>query len=197
MYEVEYASLVRWGQTLVGAIGRTQLGHSIALTGDGLRFFVGSNGFCTATAANLGLCQVYELSEQKDWIQIGSLLGTTESEEVGLHGSMSLNGAKNTLVDGAVRGAVTILEENGTQWGVVEPITSSYGNSAPFGKSVSLTQDGSMILVGVPTYNSFTGFFELLSSKIECISLYKSLIQVLFICHQIYVHIHFDCDVIL
>ena len=26
-----------------------------------------------------------------------------------------------------MRGAVAILEENGTQWGVVEPITSSYG----------------------------------------------------------------------
>jgi len=164
VYKLDSLSLVNQGQTLVGTTDGAQFGYSVSLSGDGRRLVVGSKGFHTENARKTGLCVVYELQAQ-NWTRIGALAGNKENEEAGSHVSMSKTGSvvscsKSTFLDGNVKGAVAVLEENEAEWNIVDTIISSHGNSSSFGASVSLSQDGKTLLAGAPSYNSSAGFFE-------------------------------------
>jgi len=158
-------SYINRGQSLVGTSDGQQLGYSIALSGDGQRLVVGSNGFRTANMKGTGLCEVYELQDQI-WTKIVALIGNEENEKAGSHVFISEDGnvvtcSRNTFISDATIGAVSVLEENGTGWNILDTIISSFGNSTSFGSSVSLSRDGSMIITGAPSYKSTVGFFEL------------------------------------
>eukprot|EP00578_Thalassiosira_sp_NH16_P000782 CAMPEP_0181141398 /NCGR_PEP_ID=MMETSP1071-20121207/35801_1 /TAXON_ID=35127 /ORGANISM="Thalassiosira sp., Strain NH16" /LENGTH=409 /DNA_ID=CAMNT_0023228383 /DNA_START=302 /DNA_END=1528 /DNA_ORIENTATION=+ len=158
------SSLVNQGQPLVGAIAGAQMGYSVSLSDNGSRVVVGSTGFGTENTAKTGLCAVYELQEE-NWTQIATLIGNEDSEKTGLYVSITNSGnaiscSKIINVDGAMKGAVSVLEEHETGWDIVDTVISSLGSSTSFGASVSISQDGSMLLSGDPSHNSSAGYFE-------------------------------------
>jgi len=166
VYKLDTLSLVGQGQTLIGTMDKARFGYSVSLSGDGQRLVVGSSGFNTGNAARAGLCEVYEI-QAKNWTRLGFLVGK-EEEHVGYHVSISKNGnevscSKYTFPDGVKEGAVVLLEESIAEWNVVDTVLSSRGNSPSFGASVSLSQDGAIVLAGAPSYNTSAGFFELLA----------------------------------
>jgi len=173
LYKLDSFSLVKHGQTLMGSADGDRFGYSVSLSGDGHRLIVGSNGVNAGNATKTGLCEIFELRGQNNWTLSGALVGTEENERVGSHVSMSNIGSvascsKYTFPDGVTKGAVTVLRENDVEeWSVVETILSSQENSPSFGASVSLSQDGSTLLAGAPSYNSSTGFFELFSTRVD------------------------------
>ena len=155
-------------KVLVGDTLDGRFGYSVSVSSDGNRVAVGSSGFSTSSISRSGLCEVYE-EQRGEWTKIGSLVGTEMNEEAGTHVAISQNGnivscSKNTSNGGTKPGMVTILREEEEGWNVVDTVTTSLGNStASFGASVSLSQDGKIILVGAPSYNSSAGFFQLFS----------------------------------
>jgi len=165
VYELEPPLLVH-KQTLVGTMEKARFGYSVSLSGDGQRLVVGSSGFNPGSAAKAGLCEIYEL-QARSWTRLGWLTGKKE-EQVGNHVSISKNGSvvscsKYIFSGGVKKGAVQVLEENAAEWSVVDTTLSSQGYSSSFGASVSLSQDGTIILSGAPSYNTSAGFFELLA----------------------------------
>jgi hypothetical protein len=165
VFRLEDSSFIPHGQTLMGWSDGAQFGFSVALSGDGRRLVVGSSGFGTAAAAKVGLCEVFDISESSAWTQIGNAVGGAENEEAGLHVSISTDGSvvscsKVNLYEGGIQGTVAILQQNSTNWDLVDSLVTVQGNSS-FGTSVSLSQDGKLIAVGAPSYNSTAGRFEL------------------------------------
>jgi len=163
----ESPSLVKQGQTIVGSTAGSQLGYSVAISGDGTRVGIGSNGYSTSNITRAGLCEVYEFQEQS-WSKTGYLIGEEENEETGLHVSISLSGnlvgcSKNTYG----QGAVTILEEGREGWKIKDTVTSSLDDVASFGVAVSLSQYGNTIVAGAPSFNASAGLFEVFSTKEE------------------------------
>ena len=156
-------------KVLVGDTLDARFGYSVSVSSDGNRVVVGSSGFSTSSISRSGLCEVYE-EQRGEWAKIGSLVGNEMNEEAGTHVAISQNGkivscSKSTVDGGTKTGTVSILREEEEGWNVVDTLTASLENStsSSFGASVSLSQDGKIILAGAPSYNSSTGFFELFS----------------------------------
>ena len=166
VYRIDGFNWIVQGQTLGGVTDGAHFGYSVALSGDGMRLVVGSNGFHAGNMTKTGLCEVFEfLEENSSWVKIGGSLGD-DNEEAGSHVSISTDGnifscSKRTSVDGVMIGAVVVLGQNGTDWGVIDTVISSFENSTSFGTSASLSEDGKMLLVGAPAYNSSAGYVEL------------------------------------
>jgi len=163
----ESPSLVKQGQTIVGSTAGSQLGYSVAISGDGTRVGIGSNGYSTSNITRAGLCEVYEFQEQS-WSKTGYLIGEEENEETGLHVAISSSGnhvgcSKNNYE----QGTVTILEEGREGWKVKDTVTSSLDDAASFGMAVSLSQYGNTIVAGAPSFNASAGLFEVFSTKEE------------------------------
>ena len=160
-------SLIKQGQTLVGANDDAQFGYSVSLSSSGTRLAVGSNGFRSKNLTKVGRCAVYEL-RQENWIEIGHFIGTEENEETGLYVAIAVNGnvvscSKINSVGGASIGSVAILEEVKAGWNVLDVIGASLGKSSSFGAYVSLSRDGKWIVAGDPSYYSSKGFVEILT----------------------------------
>ncbi|KAL7554712.1 hypothetical protein ACHAWF_018678 [Thalassiosira exigua] len=163
IYKLEGSSLSH-KHDFFGATDGAQFGYSIALSGDGERIVIGSNGYRT----NAGICEVHQYYAG-NWTQVGALIGENDREEAGSHVSISANGGtvsctKRTFVGDGEEGSVMILKENTSDWRVVDAINASVENAASFGASVSISQDGKVVTVGAPSYNSSAGFFELFES---------------------------------
>jgi hypothetical protein len=156
---------VTLGQVLTGTSESAQFGYSLALSGDGKRIVVGSNGYSLSEGSNEGSCEMFELDiETTRWTPIGEVYGESVNEEAGYHVSMAENGkwiaCSKTSTSGNPEGAVIVAQEVEGEWQVYDTLTT-YENSPSFGSSTSISQDGEDVIVGAPLFNSTTGYVEL------------------------------------
>ena len=172
VYSFDNGAWVKLGQGLAGLMDNAQFGYSLALSGDGKRLVVGSNGYSTAEFSNVGSCEVFELNVQTSkWKQIGEVIGDDNNEGAGYHVSMSENGlwvscSKTDFASGSPEGVVQVLGEDiSNEWRVKDLMAPYFENSTSFGTSTYLSQGGEHILIGAPLFNNSMGYVEVLSRE--------------------------------
>ncbi|KAL3793759.1 hypothetical protein HJC23_013321 [Cyclotella cryptica] len=166
-YNLSDSKWVNNGQVLNGMSDNAQFGYSVALSGDGKRIAVGSNGYSSSSESIAGSCQIFELNKKTaKWTQLGDVYGEAKNEGAGYHVSISENGkwvacSKTTSSSGTPEGHVLMSREVDSEWQVFDTIAPVYGNSTSFGSSSSISKDGSRLIVGSPMYNNSNGYVEL------------------------------------
>lgn len=152
---------VRSGQVLTGIMDNAQFGYSLALSGNGKRLIVGSNGYSTSDQSNVGSCEVFEYNQR--WTQIFAVFGDEDNEEAGYQVSISSDGKWVACSKkGVIISTVVVANEGKTEWTVTEVIEPYFRNSTSYGSSTAISMNGEDIIVGAPLFNTSTGFVELL-----------------------------------
>jgi hypothetical protein len=165
-FDSSNSTWVNNGQVLNGIMDNAQFGYSVALSGDGQRVVVGSNGYSSSSKSIEGSCEIFELNKVTAiWKQIGKFYGETEHKGAGYQVSISENGqwitcSKTMSSSGSSEGIVLISRDVDSEWQVVDTIMPVYGNSTSFGSSTSISEDGNDVVVGSPMYNNSNGYVE-------------------------------------
>ncbi|MCK5475628.1 MAG: hypothetical protein KAI71_03550, partial [Candidatus Pacebacteria bacterium] len=141
-------------------------GSSVALSSDGSILAVGATGWEGATGTNIGGVYIYDWSSV--WTQRGSVLEASDATDSDYFGSsVALSSDGSILAVGAyvwegVTGSNTggvYLYDWGSAWtqrgSVLE--ASDATDSDYFGKSVALSSDGSVLVVGASSWEGATG----------------------------------------
>jgi hypothetical protein len=144
------------GGDLIGDTDDDYLGDSVHLSDDGTTVLVGIPGKNNDT----GAARVFK-NINDNWVQIGSdLNGTGAFSEFGFITDISGDG--NTIAIAAPvknndTGEVTIYENSNNSW--VQKGAALQGDTPNdiFGSSVSLSEDGNVLIVGIAGQNNFIG----------------------------------------
>jgi WD40 repeat protein len=130
-------------------------GTSVALSSqDGTILVIGGKGRDVDGVSNAGHCRVYKLGTE--WELIHSIEGQTENERLGTSVAVSSDGnivACGGETDGNT-GVVKVWNQATSESSAVWPRDKQEG--ALFGYAVSLNEDGKMLAVGAPEWNSAT-----------------------------------------
>ncbi len=165
------AQWIQKGQTIEGQVLYDLTGRSVSVNNDGSIVAVGAT-WGTGDTALTGNVRVFEDSSGI-WIQKGNILkGENYGDEFGR--SVSLNADGSVIVvgvpfsdkNGTNFGCVKVFRDSSNQW--VQMGSSICGNALisgqSFGKSVSLNDDGNILVVGattgLPTGDMTTGCVE-------------------------------------
>ena len=137
----------------------------VSISGNGQRVAVGNQFGIQAGSSNRGSIYIYEFMGGA-WQQIGATIDTpVNNNQPGIDGygiSVSLSADGSRLAAGAstsdatvngVEGAFTVFEFAGGGWNIVGD--SVYGSQPGerFGYDVDISDDGSRVVVGAPSYN--------------------------------------------
>ena len=155
----EYDDL-KWnqiGQDIDGEIRGDLSGESVSLSNDGTIVAIGSP-YNDTNGEDSGHARVWKYDGTK-WNQIGqTILGEAEGDNSGI--SVSLSGDGNRIAIGAEynegepelagTGHVRVWDYDGTKWNQVGKDIDGDYYDARFGKSVSLSKDGTTLVVGSP-----------------------------------------------
>ena len=150
------------GQTIYGSAIGDLFGWSVDITAEGNNIILGSPGYYNNTDRP-GYIRVYSLDSNDEagddtWNQIGQdIIGEANGNLFGYSVSISEDG--ETIAVGAVystnynSGYVKIyrLEDDGTSWGQLGEDIVGEAAKDNFGFSLSLSADGSTIVIGAPS----------------------------------------------
>lgn len=177
----------RIGADIDGENPYDQFGYSLALSDDKTTLVVG--GFRNdGNGADSGHVRVYSLDVSNSWVQVGAdidgkfadeLFGT--SVAVSSHGdTIVIGGTMNDSGEGTVRLYQLSDDQN---WNQVGPDIRGDGIGDNFGRSVAVSDNGMIIAVGAPMYDSSTGqdfglvrVFTLLENNSSFVQLGKDII---------------------
>ncbi len=147
-----------------GETKQAYVGSSVALSGDGNLFVVGGRGFTNdgESTPAVGRCRIFERSETGEFELLSSIVGKNSREELGWSSSISADG--NKVACGGKGGQMLELGETGVArvWDRQSLLESevlprgerfSSIEGASFGSSVSLSSDGSSLVVGAELRN--------------------------------------------
>eukprot|EP00548_Thalassiothrix_antarctica_P001171 CAMPEP_0194138854 /NCGR_PEP_ID=MMETSP0152-20130528/8598_1 /TAXON_ID=1049557 /ORGANISM="Thalassiothrix antarctica, Strain L6-D1" /LENGTH=808 /DNA_ID=CAMNT_0038836473 /DNA_START=583 /DNA_END=3005 /DNA_ORIENTATION=- len=137
VYVYHYAN--EWKELGSSLTGPDEFGRSVSLSADGNRVAVGSPGFDEGSISKVGVCEVYEYSE--DWKQIGSKLkGQNSKERNGYSVILSGNG-KRLGCGGNEESIVRIYESMDSDWKQIEEIIPSIPLTE-FGTALGMNENG-------------------------------------------------------
>jgi len=165
IFEYDGNNWIQIGDDIDGRDLNETFGHSIALSGDGLRLIVGApfgrtNGLFTGDA------RIFSFSGGA-WNQLGDDLGASQNSSYGRAVSISADGTKVAVGgplnddNGFNTGIVEIFEFSNSSWSQIGQTIFGTEESAAAGWSLKLNSDGSRVIVGAPKN---TGFPEDLGS---------------------------------
>jgi len=165
---------VKWQKvgSFVGENNDDQFGYSLSISNDGKRLAIGAPGSSKDSRKRKeGCVYIYEETRDGLWIEVHKSYGKSPYELFGL--SVSLAG--DTLAIGAphykdLRGTVYILRRNVSK---IWETSQIFGDSDPkdnFGWSISLSQHGTQLAVGAPSFHTSTGGYVLLYRYLEIVS---------------------------
>jgi len=148
------------GDDIDGAAAHDRFGGALSLSADGRRIAVGAIGSdASDETTSTGLVQVYDY-RMGSWIKLADdLQGTEKSQLFGRSVSLSANGMRlavgssgtdlqETNEDNVGMIQVFELDDNNSWQNVGDEIYGAHGASTYFGRSVSLSGDGSTLAVG-------------------------------------------------
>jgi len=138
-----------------------QFGYSLALSDDKTTLVVG--GFRNdGNGAESGHVRIYRLDVSNSWIQLGADIdGKAAGELFGTSVAVSSDG--NTVVIGGImnadgEGLVRVYQlSEGGNWIQVGPDIRGEALGFNFGRSVAISDDGKIIAIGAPMYDSSNG----------------------------------------
>jgi len=152
VYEITDNDWVPLGDKLIGDNPRESYGARVALSGDGNRLafsapFVGDQ---------TGAIKIFEWNGNS-WQQLGETrIGPTQNSSLGSSLSFSYDGqilaagANNLLVDGRSDGGVFVYEWQDSSWNQRGDFISADFRTANLGESVSISQNGNTVAIGIP-----------------------------------------------
>lgn len=152
VYELTPNGWVTLGNKLIGDNPRESYGARVTLSGDGNRIafsapFVGDQ---------TGALKIFELHGDT-WQQLGkTIVGPTPNASFGSSLSFSQNGqvlavgANDLLVNGRSDGGVFVFEWQDTSWIQRGGFISASFRTANLGESVSISEDGNTVALGIP-----------------------------------------------
>ncbi len=154
MYQWNGNDWIKMGNTIYANTRLSRLGHSISINGDGTIVAIGEYGYNWSSTSNFdGATFIYKWNGN-DWALMGNRIdASTTGEYFGYSVSIDSEGSKVAI--GAYQyqsqfGTTRIYHWNGNDWTLIDSQvdgTSSYG---AFGKTVSISSDGSVVAGGAP-----------------------------------------------
>jgi hypothetical protein len=149
------------GSTILGSAAGDQLGYAVTINSAGDRI-AASSPYNDEAGSNTGSVRVLQWNGTA-WGQMGaSILGNTTPVNT-LGQSLSMSDDGSILAVSSLTGYVRVYEWNGTAWGqkgsdIYQLTGSPSTGQAKFGESISLSGDGTILAIGVPSGNSYTGY---------------------------------------
>jgi hypothetical protein len=159
VYQYNNTSWIKLGDDIDGEGISEESGYSVSLSSDGTIVAIGASKNGNNNGANSGMVRVYKYSNSS-WNKLGqNIKGEAESDQSGWSVSLSSDGtilAIGTPENGTMgnkRGYVRVYQYNGSSWNKLGE--NIYGDTLgdESGRSVSLSNDGTIIAVGA-IYNS-------------------------------------------
>lgn len=146
------------GQIIYGQNAEDVKGVSVAISGNGSIIALGATGYDGSGSTDNGVVQVYQYVNEHDlWVQLGQdLEGESSYDESGISISLSDNGliiaigAWKNDSSGDDSGHVKIYEYSNDSWVQVGNNINGSTDGDNFGKSVALSNSGSILAVGSP-----------------------------------------------
>ncbi len=138
--------------------GECAFGASVALSADGDTALVGN----PTSNSSPGAAWVFTQGES-GWTRSAMLSGTNAAGEGRFGKSVALSADGNIALIGDPsakngRGVVWVFEREGSSWTQIAQLSNlAAGSFSHFGRSVALSGDGSLALIGAPGVNNFTG----------------------------------------
>ena len=158
IYQYNGTDWVQLGGVITESSVNTTFGISLALSADGLKLVIGSDG-SNIYGSSVGLARVYEYSGG-NWNQIGGDLHGMEAFAY-FGRSVAISDDGTVIAVGAYgassfAGSVRIFEFTGGSWTQVGSQILGENANDRSGMAVSLSGDGSIVAIGAP-YNDTTG----------------------------------------
>ena len=143
-----------------GVITANRKGIAVSLSGSGTRIVIGSD-FTDSGSIDIGLIQIYNNTSGNTWTLMASFYGNKDGGPNYFGNSAKISQDGNTVIAGAWQGSygngyVRVLRLNNNSWNSLgsQIYTSP---DARTGFSVAINADGTIIVVGAPGSNSFSG----------------------------------------
>jgi len=155
VYENQGDTWVQIGQDIDGEAEDDKSGISVSLSSDGSIVAIGAR-FNDGNGEDSGHVRVYE-NQGDNWVQIGEDIdGEAENDRSG--GSVSLSSNGNIIAIGAssnggngfISGHVRVYANQSDNWVQIGQDIDGEASEDFFGRSVSLSSDGSIIAIGAP-----------------------------------------------
>ena len=145
VYQFDGDEWIQLGSTIEGVNSDDRFGQSIDLTGDGMRIIIGAPKSDHSTVDS-GQVKIFDFKEG-DWVQAGpDLNGVSEGGQFGFSVGITSDGLR-VAIGAPYAGVIKIYDYVDTEW---DGVDSSFGCCAGSGRSISLSEDGSRILVDKP-----------------------------------------------
>ncbi|GAA4824043.1 hypothetical protein GCM10023331_05650 [Algivirga pacifica] len=160
-YEWDGTSWTQFGNTLYGASSGDYFGSSVSFSVDGMITAIGAL-YKYTSGFSAGQVNVYEWSGA-NWTQRGSALQGTTGDNFGC--SVSLSGNGDRIAVGARgnggntqdEGYASVYEWDGIDWVQLDNDILGEASGDNFGKSLSLSMDGSRLVVGAIVNSNYKG----------------------------------------
>jgi IPT/TIG domain/FG-GAP repeat len=139
--------------------GECAFGASVALSADGNTAIVGN----PTSSSSPGAAWIFTRSESGAWARSAKLSGanTPRDGRFGRSVALSADGDVALVGDPSAangRGSAWVFEREGSSWTAIGEISGAgAGAFAHFGRSVALSGDGSLALIGAPGEDEFAG----------------------------------------
>jgi hypothetical protein len=157
---------VQFGDNIHGGAQGDSFGHSIALSSNGLTLAVGIPGNCQsptcAGGIGSGAVRIYQRTGSS-WIQQGSDINGEKYGEwsgsavsISHDGKIIAIGAYKNDENGIEAGHVRVYEWNGSVWNQLGLDLDGVAGDE-FGFSIDLSSDGSVLAVGAPSHDTYSG----------------------------------------
>ena len=152
--------------TASDATNSSTFGDAVALSADGNTALIGAYQKTIGSNQSEGVAYIFTYSGTS-WSQQAELISSDGAAQDNFGSSVSLSADGNTAAIGAFhkvinshnyQGSVYVFTYSGTSWSQQTELISSDGSSYDdFGQSVSLSGDGSTLLIGAPGHNGGQG----------------------------------------
>ena len=151
---------VQVGGELVGEAPGDEAGFSVSVSEDGSRAVVGARRNAKDGLKNLGSARIFQFDSLKGfYVPIEDIYGEAAGDQCGFSVSMSKNGKRIAVgslgsdKNGQNAGSTRIFDEDMSgDWRLVAELLGDSETSL-FGSSVSLSSDGSSLVVGAPYHS--------------------------------------------
>ncbi|HBU37046.1 MAG TPA: hypothetical protein DEB70_04485, partial [Planctomycetaceae bacterium] len=165
-YDASNSSYAKYGNNheILGSNKQDYFGVSVSLSADGKVLAAGASGHDYSNKKDVGYIKIYHLNNSNNWVQKLFKRGSIEDNYFGGEIAVSADG-KTVVVGGpgdtqtkSNRGRVVIYryKESSDNW--LQLGRGKYGEADEdrFGRSLSISADGSVLAVGAPQ-NDYTG----------------------------------------
>jgi len=156
----------KFGNFIEGGQTGDWFGHSVSLSGDGLRIAVGAQYADSGNGLSSGKVKVYEYdASSSDWIKLGQDVDGNAGDELGTSLTLSSDGMVLAIgvpksdANGVDSGQVRVYSWDTDTWSRMGNSIDGVSSNDQFGRSVALSSSGNILAIGSPGAEQVRMFF--------------------------------------